>query len=215
MQDRLKINEIFFSIQGESSLVGWPTVFVRTSGCPLRCTYCDTTYSYYEGEFRSLDSIIEQVHSYGARHVCVTGGEPLIQKGSFTLMKRLCDLGYQVSCETSGAKSCLEIDPRVRIVLDVKTPASGEMDSFAFENLELSGENTEIKFVIANAPDFDWAEAFCHQHHLHEKFQVFYSPSFLELDPLGLAEMILKKKSKARMQLQLHKYIWKPDQRGV
>jgi 7-carboxy-7-deazaguanine synthase len=214
-QETIKINEIFYSIQGESSLMGWPTVFVRTSGCPLRCTYCDTTYAYYEGDFMSLEAVIERVRSFGARHVCVTGGEPLIQKSSFTLMKHLCDEGFFVSCETSGAKNCLSLDPRVRIILDIKTPSSGEMNSFDFENLKLEGARTEIKFVVCNEEDFKWAEAFCKRHSLFDKYQVLFSPSFQELKPEQLAHWLLSSHSPARMQIQLHKYIWEPHRRGV
>lgn len=211
----LKINEIFFSIQGESTSVGCPTVFVRTTGCNLRCTYCDTTYSYYEGESRTLDHIIEEIKSYGARHVCVTGGEPLVQKPTLELMSRLCNDGLLVSLETSGSKSTKDVDPRVRIILDVKTPDSGAADSFLLENLECLNASTEFKFVICSEKDFEFSENFCSQHGLFEKFVVLYSPSFGQVTELWLAEKILKEKSRARLQLQLHKYIWSPSQRGV
>lgn len=211
----LKINEIFFSIQGESTSVGFPTVFIRTTGCNLRCTYCDTTYSYYEGEHRDLDSIVAEVDSHGARHVCLTGGEPLLQKSALDLMSKLCDRGYDVSLETSGSKSIAAVDPRVRVILDVKTPDSGAADSFLEENVRLSGPRTEYKFVICSERDFDFSENFCSQWGLFGKFTVLYSPSFGQVNERWLAEKILAKKSAARLQLQLHKYIWSPTQRGV
>lgn len=211
----LKINEIFHSIQGESTFVGLPTVFIRTTGCNLRCGYCDTKYSYYEGEFRSLDDVLTDVEKFGAKHVCVTGGEPLLQKEVFTLMRTLCDKGYIVSLETSGSKSCKDVDPRVKIILDVKTPSSGEGDSFLSENLQFVPSQTEFKFVIGSEDDFKWSEQFCRQHDLFGKFVVLYSPSFEAVEPKWLAEKILQEKSSARLQLQQHKYIWSPYARGV
>lgn len=211
----IKINEIFHSIQGETTYVGNPTVFVRTTGCNLRCTYCDTKYSYHEGEFQGLEKILEKIDGFGAPYVCVTGGEPLLQKETLPLMKVLCDKGYKVSLETSGSKSCRDVDPRVKIILDVKTPDSGAADSFLMENLQCVNELTEFKFVICSERDFDWAEEFCRQHDLFKKFIVLYSPSFGQVTERWLAENILQKKSSARLQLQLHKYIWNPDSRGV
>jgi 7-carboxy-7-deazaguanine synthase len=211
----IKINEIFHSIQGETTYVGNPTVFVRTTGCNLRCTYCDTKYSYHEGEFQGLEKILEKIDDFGAPYVCVTGGEPLLQKETLPLMKVLCDKGYKVSLETSGSKSCQGVDARVKIILDVKTPDSGAADSFLMENLECVNELTEFKFVICSERDFDWAEEFCRQHDLFKKFIVLYSPSFGQITERWLAENILQKKSSARLQLQLHKYIWNPDSRGV
>ncbi|MFP5518628.1 MAG: radical SAM protein [Bdellovibrionia bacterium] len=211
----IKINEIFFSIQGETTYAGLPTVFVRTTGCNLRCTYCDTKYSYYEGDFRGLDSVIDEVKSYGAQYVCITGGEPLLQKSSLELMTRLCDLGYKVSCETSGSKSISGVDPRVKVILDVKTPDSGEPNTFLMENLTLATPSTEFKFVICSEKDLDWSENFCRQHDLFEKYVVLYSPSHGQVLERWLAEQILQKKSSARLQLQLHKYIWSSDTRGV
>ncbi|MBX2988080.1 MAG: radical SAM protein [Bdellovibrionaceae bacterium] len=211
----LKINEIFYSIQGESNSVGYPTVFIRTTACNLRCTYCDTTYSYYEGQHKSLEEILETVRSFGARYVCLTGGEPLLQKQSLELMRLLCDEGYDVSLETSGSKSTRDVDSRVRVILDVKTPDSGAADSFLMENLEHLNQRTEVKFVICSEQDFEWAENFCSQWGLFKKAMVLYSPSFSQVSELWLAEKILAKKSSARLQLQLHKYIWSPTQRGV
>jgi len=211
----IKINEIFHSIQGETSYAGNPTVFIRTTACNLRCTYCDTKYSYYEGELKSQEEILQKVEQYQAPYVCLTGGEPLLQKEVHPLMKELCDRGYKVSLETSGSKSCEKVDPRVKIILDVKTPDSGAADSFLLENLDFVNEKTEIKFVICSEKDFEWAEIFCRQHDLFKKFIVLYSPSFGQISERWLAEKILEKKSSARLQLQLHKYIWNADLRGV
>lgn len=211
----LKVNEIFFSIQGESTYAGHPTVFVRTTGCNLRCTYCDTKYSYYEGEFMSVEKVVEKVATFPARYVCLTGGEPLLQKSSLDLMKALCDRGYHVSLETSGSRDCRSVDPRVKIILDVKTPDSGAADSFLPSNLETVGPSTEFKFVICSEKDFTWAENFCRQYQLFGKFVVLYSPSYAEIQPRWLAERILHENSSARLQLQLHKYIWSPEARGV
>lgn len=211
----IKINEIFYSIQGESTLVGWPTVFVRTSGCHLRCTYCDTTYAYYEGEKLSHNQILEKVRSYPAKHVCVTGGEPLLQEGSLSLMGQLCDEGYTVSLETSGDLSCESVDPRVRLIIDVKTPDSGEPDRFDEKNLNLENVNIEYKFVICSERDFYWASEFCKKHNLFEQHVVFFSPSFGQVKEDWLAKKILEENSSARLQLQLHKYIWSSTIRGV
>lgn len=212
---KLKINEIFYSIQGESSFAGFPTVFIRTTACNLRCTYCDTKYSYNEGDFMSLEQIVEQINSYGANYVCITGGEPLLQKEVHPLMTYLCDNDYQVSLETSGSKSIKNVDPRVKIILDVKTPDSGAADSFLFENLELSTPTTEYKFVITSEKDLDWSENFCRQHNLSKKFTVLFSPSHAQVSERWLAEKILQKKLKVRLHLQQHKYIWLPTTRGV
>ncbi|MCS6837571.1 MAG: radical SAM protein [Bdellovibrionaceae bacterium] len=211
----IKINEIFFSIQGESTRMGLPTIFIRTSGCPLRCSYCDTQYAYYEGKFQDIDEIIDSIKSYQTQYVCITGGEPLAQKGTLLLMKRLCDLGYLVSLETSGAKSIASVDPRVKIILDVKTPGSGEGHTFLMENLSCLREDTEIKFVIADQNDVDWSIRFCEDNALFGKYVILFSPSFGVISPRWLAEQILKKSLPIRLQIQLHKYIWNPSQRGV
>ncbi|KYG66749.1 7-carboxy-7-deazaguanine synthase [Bdellovibrio bacteriovorus] len=211
----LKINEIFYSIQGETTYVGIPTVFVRLTACNLRCTYCDTKYSYYEGEMQDLEKILNEIDSHQAPAVCVTGGEPLLQKEVHTLMKILCDRGYKVSLETSGSKSIEHVDPRVKIILDVKTPDSGAADSFIMDNIRFSTPSTEYKFVICSDEDLNWSEEFCRQHNLFEKFVVLYSPSYGQVSERWLAERILQKKSSARLQLQLHKYIWSPETRGV
>lgn len=211
----LKINEIFYSIQGETTYAGLPTVFVRLTGCHLRCTYCDTKYSYYEGEDQDLTKIIEEIKRHKTPYVCITGGEPLLQREVHLLMRSLCDLGFRVSLETSGAKSIAQVDSRVKTILDVKTPDSGAADSFVMENLNHLQPSTEFKFVICSEKDFDWAEHFCRQHDLFEKYVVLYSPSHGQVPEHWLAEKILQKNSTARLQLQLHKYIWSPDTRGV
>lgn len=211
----LKINEIFYSIQGETSYVGNPTVFVRTTGCNLRCTYCDTKYSYYEGSFQSLEQIYAEIEKHQTRYVCLTGGEPLLQKASLQLMTELCDRGYLVSLETSGSKNIEKVDPRVKAILDVKTPDSGAANTFLLDNLKHAHSTTEFKFVICSEKDFEWAEDFCRQHDLFKKHIVLYSPSYSQVSERWLAENILLKKSTARLQLQLHKYIWMPETRGV
>jgi 7-carboxy-7-deazaguanine synthase len=211
----LKINEIFFSIQGESSWMGFPTVFVRTTSCHLRCHYCDTKYAYNEGGVLSLDAIIAKIRRYPTRYVCVTGGEPLLQSATIELLRQLCDLSYNVSLETSGDKSCADVDSRVKKIIDVKTPDSGAANSFAAINLQFADVNTEFKFVICSESDFTWAENFAHEKELFKKSNVLYSPSFNCVSERWLAEKILKSESPARLQLQLHKYIWSPDARGV
>ena len=209
------INEIFYSIQGESSYSGHPTTFIRTTGCNLRCGYCDTKYSYYEGARRTLDDVLAETRANGARYVCVTGGEPLLQKSSFELMRRLCDEGFRVSVETSGSIDCGPVDPRVKLVIDVKTPSSGEVDSFCFANLARADQDAEFKFVISGEEDFEWSLRFAREHQLFEKSNVLFSPSFGEADANWLAKKILEAAPSARLQLQLHKYIWSPHSRGV
>lgn len=215
METKLKIHEIFFSIQGESSWVGQPTVFVRTSGCHLRCTYCDTTHAYYEGGMMSVEDVLARVREYPAAYVCVTGGEPLLQPSVYPLMSALCDLGYHVSLETSGDKDCARVDARVKKIIDVKTPDSGAPHAFDARNLACADHFTEYKFVICSERDFEWAEAFARDNKLFEKSNVLYSPSFARVENRWLAEKILSSRSRARMQLQMHKFIWSPDARGV
>lgn len=211
----LKINEVFYSIQGESSWVGYPTVFVRTTGCNLRCTYCDTKYSYYEGSFLDTESLMAEISKYKTEFVCITGGEPLLQKEILPFMDRLIGQNYSVSLETSGSKSIEGVNPKVKTVIDVKTPDSGASDTFLLSNLSFSNSLTEFKFVICSEKDFDWSEDFCRQHDLFRKYTVLYSPSFNMVSERWLAERILAKNSIARMQIQLHKKIWAPDARGV
>jgi 7-carboxy-7-deazaguanine synthase len=211
----IKINEIFYSIQGETTYSGLPTVFVRTTGCNLRCTYCDTKYSYYEGSFKEISEIINEIKQYKTPYVCITGGEPLLQKSVLDLMTQLCDLNYKVSLETSGSKSIELVDPRVKNILDVKTPDSGAADSFFINNLKFANSLTEFKFVICSENDFNWSEQFCRQHDLFQKYTVLYSPSYGNISERWLAQKILEKNSISRLQIQLHKIIWAPDARGV
>ena len=215
LQIKIKINELFYSIQGESTYAGLPTFFIRTSGCPLRCTYCDTTYAYYQGTFQTLASLLEKAKAYPTPYVCVTGGEPLIQKGVFPLLTQLCDAEKKVSLETSGAYSCDKVDSRVKIILDVKTPDSGEGDSFLKENLLFSKVNTEFKFVLCSKKDFYWAEDFVRKNKIAGKFTILYSPCFEKMNLQWLAKKMLEKSSPARFHLQLHKAIWDPEKKGV
>ncbi|MEM7284664.1 MAG: 7-carboxy-7-deazaguanine synthase QueE [Pseudomonadota bacterium] len=205
---RLKINEIFFSLQGESSLVGLPTVFIRLTGCPLRCQYCDTAYAFHAGNWQTLDDIVAQVAGFGAKHVCVTGGEPLAQKNCQTLMHRLCDEGYVVSIETSGAYDISEIDPRVIRVMDLKTPDSGELAKNRMENVPVLTGQDQVKFVLCSESDYEWAKGIIGEYGLLGRCQVLMSPSFEQLPAKSLAEWILRDKLGVRMQLQLHKLLW-------
>jgi 7-carboxy-7-deazaguanine synthase len=211
----LKINEIFYSIQGESSLAGWPTVFIRTSGCNIRCGYCDTKYSYYEGSKQKISDILKQTASYGARHVCVTGGEPMAQPNTLILMKQLCDSGFTVSLETNGFFDTASVDPRVIKVIDVKTPGSGEGESFNRKNLQALLPHDQVKFVICSEADYEWSRDFVLKNELFKKCSVFFSPAFDSMPNKTLAEKILHDRLPVRLQLQLHKYIWNPHLRGV
>lgn len=212
--NELRINEIFFSLQGESTRVGLPTVFVRLTGCPLRCGYCDTAYAFHEGSTRTIDDVLAEVTRYPTRTVCVTGGEPLAQRNCLTLLTRLCDAGYSVSLETSGAIDIAEVDTRVSRIVDVKTPGSGESDKNRWENLLLIAQHDEIKFVIASETDFAWSAAIVREKKLAEKCTVLFSPSFGEVQPQQLADWILRESLPVRMQLQLHKILW-GQKRGV
>lgn len=205
---RLRITEIFHSIQGEADAVGWPTVFVRLTGCPLRCRWCDTAYAFQGGERLAVDEILARVAAYGARHVCVTGGEPLAQRDCLTLLAALCDAGHEVSLETSGALDVAQVDPRVRKVVDLKCPASGESDRNLWSNLEHLGPRDQLKFVIADRADFEWARERTAEHALAARCQVLYSPVADELPPATLAEWILADRLPVRFQVQLHKLLW-------
>jgi 7-carboxy-7-deazaguanine synthase len=211
----LQINEIFFSIQGESSLAGWPTVFVRTMGCNIRCKYCDTKYSYYEGTRLSAADILRRIEFHKVKHVCITGGEPMAQPKVVPFMKLLCEQGYEVSLETNGYFDTSSVDARVIKVIDVKTPDSGEVESFNIKNLEALLPHDQIKFVVCSDKDYEWSRDFMIQNKLSEKCTVFMSPSFEEMPVKKLAEKILADSLPARLQLQLHKYIWSPQLRGV
>ncbi len=203
----LKITEIFRSVQGESDLAGWPTTFVRLTGCPLRCVWCDSAYAFHGGEWMSLEDILDRVEENGVRHVCVTGGEPLAQKRCLPLLERLCEAGYTVSLETSGALDVSGVDPRVIKILDLKAPASGEQARNRWENLECLQPRDQIKFVIADRADFDWAASEVRGRKL-ERWQVLFSPVWQELAPDTLAGWILESGLDVRLQLQLHKYLW-------
>lgn len=205
---RLKLTEIFLSIQGEADSVGWPTVFVRLTGCPLRCQYCDTQYAFYGGEWFAIDSILERVASFGTRRVCVTGGEPLAQKNCIELLRRLCDAGHQVSLETSGAIDIGKVDPRVVRVVDVKTPGSAEAQRNRLDNLDVMRADEQIKFVICSRADFEWARDLVRERKLNERCTVLFSPSHGQLEARDLAQWILDERLPVRLQVQLHKYLW-------
>ena len=205
---RLRITEVFLSLQGESSLAGWPTVFIRLTGCPLRCQYCDTTYAFQGGEWRTIDALLEDTARFGVKHVCVTGGEPLAQKPCLELLARLCDAGYVVSLETSGALDVGAVDPRVIRVVDVKTPGSKEADRNRGENLALLGPHDQGKFVICDRADYDWARGIVAQHALAGRVTVLFSPSHGQLAARELADWIVADRLPVRFQMQLHKSLW-------
>ena len=202
--DRLRITEIFRSLQGEARDAGWPTVFVRLTGCPLRCGYCDTAYAFHGGQWRAIDAIVEEVLAHGTRHVCVTGGEPLAQKRCIALLRRLCDAGLDVSLETSGAIDIGGVDPRVSRVLDIKTPGSGESARNLWSNLALLTPRDQVKFVVCSRADFDWAAGVLREHRIAEACEVLFSPSFGQVAPRELAQWILDDRLPVRFQMQLH-----------
>lgn len=211
--NRLKITEIFFSLQGEALTVGIPTTFVRLTGCPLRCQYCDTAYAFSGGDWMGVDEVMKEVASNSTRYVTVTGGEPLAQKACIHLLTRLCDAGYSVSLETSGALDVAPVDPRVVKVMDIKTPASGEEKRNLLENIGYLTEHDQVKFVICDEADYDWSKQLMHQYHLHQRCEVLFSPSYTQLAAVDLADWILRDALPVRMQLQLHKLLW-GDQPG-
>lgn len=205
----LRITEIFYSLQGEARTVGLPTVFVRLTGCPLRCNYCDSEYAFFGGERLSLDDIMLKVASYKPRYVCVTGGEPLAQPNCIELLSRLCGQGYEVSLETSGALSIEQTDTRVSRVLDLKTPASGESSKNLYDNIPLLTKNDQVKFVICDRQDYEWARMKLDELTLLDKVDdVLFSPSFGQVPPKELAEWIVEDNLPVRFQLQLHKLLW-------
>jgi len=206
--ERLKITEVFHSLQGEARDVGWPTTFIRLTGCPLRCTYCDTTYSFYGGAWRNIDDLVDEARANGARHVCVTGGEPLAQKRCLILLTKLCDAGFSVSLETSGALDVGAVDARVSRVVDLKTPSSGELSRNRLANIPLLTAHDQVKFVIGDRTDYDWSVALLREHALHQKTEVLFSPSHGQLTATELADWIIRDKLPVRFQWQLHKQLW-------
>jgi len=206
--ERLRITEIFHSIQGEADAIGWRTVFVRLTGCPLRCVWCDTEYSFHGGQWHDIDEILAEVASHGADHVCVTGGEPLSQKRCLILLERLCDLGYKVSLETSGALDVSAVDPRVTKVMDLKAPDSGESKRNLWSNLDHLLPHDQIKIVIASRADYEWACAMLQEHALTTRCMVLFSPVHGAVEPRELAEWIIADKLPVRFQMQLHKLLW-------
>lgn len=205
---RLRITEIFLSLQGEARDVGRPTVFVRLTGCPLRCRYCDTAYAFSGGSAMSLDEVLAKVEGYGVRHVTVTGGEPLAQRAALPLLESLCDAGLSVSLETSGALDVSAVDPRVVKVMDLKCPDSGEADKNRLDNLAFIGPRDQLKFVIASRGDYVWSREMVSAHGLAERCEVLFSPVHGQLEPQTLAEWILEDRLPVRFQIQLHKYLW-------
>jgi len=208
IRSRLKITEIFYSLQGESSTVGIPTIFIRLTGCPLRCQYCDTEYAFQGGEWKIFDTIIAEIKQFPTNYITVTGGEPLAQKNCVELLKQLCDLSYQVSLETSGSIDVSDVDPRVVKVIDAKTPGSGESDKNYYPNFSSLYSTDQIKFVICNRADYDWAKELIIEYDLTEQCEILFSTSFNELEPSELADWILADGLKVRFQLQLHKLLW-------
>lgn len=206
--ERLKITETFYSLQGEADSSGWPTFFVRLTGCPLRCRYCDTEYAFHGGTWRAVDAVVEEARASGASRVCVTGGEPLAQRNCLALLERLCDAGLDVSLETSGALDIGAVDPRVSRVVDVKTPGSGEESRNRYENLGALTSRDQLKFVICDRADYEWARARLASWTLPGKCQVLFSPSAGQLAPAELADWILADRLQVRFQLQLHKVLW-------
>lgn len=205
---QLRITEIFHSLQGESRSVGWPTVFVRLTGCPLRCNYCDTEYAFSGGEWMTLEQVLARVADFGAHHVCVTGGEPLAQRACLELLTRLCEAGYEVSLETSGALDVAAVDPRVSKVMDLKTPGSGEAGKNRYENIAALTAHDQVKLVLCDRADYDWAREIMQRYDLAARCEVLMSPCHSRLEPAQLAEWILADRLPVRFQLQLHKILW-------
>jgi 7-carboxy-7-deazaguanine synthase len=209
--DRLRITEIFLSLQGEARDAGWPTVFVRLTGCPLRCQYCDTAYAFHGGNWWDIDDILGEVARHGVRHVCVTGGEPLAQKRCLDLLVRLCDAGHAVSLETSGAIDIVAVDRRVSRVLDIKTPGSGEVARNHWQNLSQLTAHDQVKFVLCGREDYDWARGIVAEHRIDARCEVLFSPSKSELDARQLADWIVADRLPVRFQMQLHKLLWNDE----
>ena len=208
MTETLRITEIFYSLQGESNTVGWPTVFIRLTGCPLRCQYCDTAYAFHGGKTRTIDEIIGQVKTYNASYVTVTGGEPLAQKNCFKLLEKLADMGVSVAVETSGAINIAEVDSRVTKVMDLKTPGSNEEHRNLYQNIEYLDAKDQVKFVISNDEDYVWSKAQLERYQLHKRCDVLFSPCAGTQNSSQLADRILADRLPVRFQLQLHKILW-------
>ncbi|MCK9396261.1 MAG: 7-carboxy-7-deazaguanine synthase QueE [Methylobacter sp.] len=204
----LRITEIFYSLQGESNTVGLPTVFIRLTGCPLRCVYCDTAYAFTGGKKIAIDAVIAETEQYGTKYITVTGGEPLAQPGCLELMTKLLDRGYQVSLETSGALDVSEVDSRVVKVMDLKAPSSGELSRNRYQNIEYLTAKDQVKFVIGNDEDYDWSKAVLTEYDLPNRCDILFSPVMGQQNPTELAEKILKDRLPVRFQLQLHKILW-------
>lgn len=210
-EGKLRITEIFYSLQGESSFVGLPTVFVRLTGCPLRCGYCDTSYAFSGGQWLELDDILKKVKTYNATHVCVTGGEPLAQRKCGELLQRLSDAGYQVSLETSGSLDISQLDSRINRIMDIKTPDSGEESKNLYDNIKHLTRIDEVKFVLCSRADYEWAKLKLQQYKLQQKCSVLFSPEHKGLRPRDLADWIIEDQLNVRFQLQLHKYLWNDE----
>jgi len=211
----LKVNEIYHSIQGESSKSGLPCIFVRLTYCNLRCTYCDTEYAFYDGEDKSIEEILIEVKKYNCNLVEVTGGEPLVQKECLDLMKKLCDEGFDVMLETGGSLTIKEVDERVMIVMDLKCPSSKMEKKNLYENINFLKPEDELKFVIGNREDYDWSKEIISRYDVQDKCNILYSVVFDELEPVSLVNWIIEDKLDVRYQLQMHKYIWHPETKGV
>lgn len=211
--DRLRVTEIFYSLQGEARTVGYPTVFIRLTGCPLRCTYCDTEYAFYGGQWMELGEILQRVAEHAPRYVTVTGGEPLAQRPCRELLTALCQRGYEVSLETGGALDIAGIDSRVSIVMDLKTPGSGEERRNLYANIPHLARKDQVKFVICDRADYEWSRAKLAEYRLDQRCEVLFSPCHGQLNPTELAEWILQDHLPVRMQIQLHKLLWN-DARG-
>ncbi len=211
-RDRLRVSEIFYSLQGESRTAGWPTVFIRLTGCPLRCVYCDTRHAFQGGEWLSCADILEQTAAFHAHYITVTGGEPLAQKNCLHLLPRLCDAGYAVSLETSGALDIAAVDPQVTIVMDLKTPSSGEESKNRYLNIAELKQSDQIKFVLGTREDYDWARLKLDEYALPQRCEVLFSPVQGVLSATDLADWILEERLPVRMQIQLHKLLWGDEQ---
>lgn len=211
----LKVNEIYFSIQGEGTKAGLPCVFIRLTYCNLRCTYCDTEYAFYDGKDMTMEQVLEEVKKYGCNLVEVTGGEPLIQKECIPLMTELCNLGYEVMIETGGSLPIKNIDPRVKVIMDLKCPSSKMTKKNHYDNISYLKDFDEVKFVIGTREDYEWSKQMIEQYQLDKKCIVLFSPVFGSIEPVNIVDWLLEDKLNVRFQLQMHKFIWDPATKGV